>query len=492
MFKAAASGRGPWRPPGAAASTLKRGAAAAVAGLALLAVCAAVAASWSAPAPARTDAYGYAAASHFSAREARGVTVGAPAACPGVGLHAPATLQALCLHQEQFVAAARVATGQLPRYFVVAPRGGLGNKIRAIAGAIKAALATGRQLVIDDSAFPWYHRFFTSPLKRLFVSEYARGGGNASVAALVPASLKDADPSRFAVLTTEKAPAWQCLRNGTFDACVGGAPVVYASAHYGVGHHADAYAPASYALALAGVPLTRFGYGAQVVRALFSTPSEAFAARVAAKKAELGWDDPAWELRVGFHLRVCLDCGAPNRIAATTDPRFGGLLACAKGWLQGWVNGSAPTAPLGSVRTRDPARVLVYVATDDATFLPAVSEALAGLAVVRSLAPDARSPHFVNTRDMEGSQTDPVPSSDLEAPLLDWWLLGEADVMLGTGSTFGTYAALRRPIPAVLAKPVSGKEAAAAVKSKVASLPPAVCGWEAGHHAWVKAPDVAL
>jgi hypothetical protein len=108
------------------------------------------------------------------------------------------------------------------------------------------------------------------------------------------------------------------------------------------------------------------------------------------------------------------------------------------GW---WECASRHIARLQAERRVPPNATLVYVASDLPAAVRAAKEALAGVAVVASAPSVTRFVHTETKKDFAG----------LATVMTDWWLLGQADLLVGTElSTFSPTAAMRRGIPLVL------------------------------------------
>ena len=108
------------------------------------------------------------------------------------------------------------------------------------------------------------------------------------------------------------------------------------------------------------------------------------------------------------------------------------------GW---WECASRHISRLQAERRVLPNATLVYVASDLPAAARAARDALSSLAVVASAPSVTRFVHTETKKDFAA----------LATVMTDWWLLGEADALVGTElSTFSPTAAMRRGIPLVL------------------------------------------
>jgi hypothetical protein len=322
----------------------------------------------------------------------------------GKALPYSATLRAYCAR-----VGAMIASGEPLRYLLLRPSGGWGNKLRAYLGAMKLALVMGRLLLVD---LAWWDMAFAPP--------YA------------PFSVDDVQPHEIGRAATlgslqldDDLPAFAAsLRDGSHLAALGRHGVLRLRYHSSFDDDLQANAEARYTLQLMRVPTERFAYAADVMPALMAQPAPALVAALAATKAQVGWD--RYPLRVAVHWRTCVDCGPEHderRLHNETDTIFECL--------------TRTLVELHAARGLTPSQTLVYLATDDTSLRPLVRARLARLASVSWS-------HSVTTFVNSNYEDDP----DALLPIfLDWWLLGEADFALASGTTFSMFATARTGVP---------------------------------------------
>ena len=309
------------------------------------------------------------------------------------------------------------------RYLRIVPLSGWGNKIRALSSGLKLALAMDRIALVDTPTMaPFYGPLFELPARPWFARDVRR--------------LVRADTARWPHVEMRSpskrnraARCWVARRS--LSACVDTSAQVLSYASY---FHVDALIHDTPELARElqaklGAPLPPApAYDAASLAWLLPALSARMAAHVAAVESSLRWRDYA--LVVGLHMRVFVDYWRRRVSVERIAPAFWRCVRGRVAALQA-ARGVAPGAPNGT---------LVFVASDLPASRQLAVAQLQGLADVRS-APARGFVHTETKRDWGG----------LSLVLTDWWLLGEADLLIGTDlSTFAPTAAMRRRVPLVL------------------------------------------
>ena len=147
---------------------------------------------------------------------------------------------------------------------------------------------------------------------------------------------------------------------------------------------------------------------------------------------QLGWD--SYDLRIGIHLRRCVDCGHDS--LRSIEPYVSCAVSYINSFVERWESVVLP-------------RVLVFLATDDVSCRPGFRDAVHAGVGQSATTTDVKwldpPPHrsevdsFINTRDAKSYE-------DLAYPLTDWAMVARSDVVVfGLSSTFGKSAAWRHP-----------------------------------------------
>ena len=315
------------------------------------------------------------------------------------------------------------------QYLRVTPLSGWGNKIRALSSALKLALATERILLVDTKTMsPFYGPMFRQPFRPWFATRRLRQ--------LIASRKWPHIEMRSPVKRNAAAKCWVAKKS--LSQCVDMSSKVLSYASY---FNMDSLIEQTQELRAVlerklGSPLPAHPvYDQASINALLPRLSTRLEGHIASVKGMMEWDQYA--LKVGLHLRVFVDYSKRRVSVDRINPFF---WRCVGDHVRRLQRENHLPGDSGN-------STLVFVASDLSAAREAAKRALAGIADVKS-APVKGFIHTETRKDFHA----------LSLVMTDWWLLGEADLLVGTDlSTFSPTAAMRRRVPLVLGSMKKGK-----------------------------------
>ena len=332
-------------------------------------------------------------------------------------------------------------------YLVVHPGSGLGNKLLTLDSALLLSLLTNRVLLLGDGVSAIIPHLFAPQFRPLMVQDVPELATPSEAPGWKPGGqigplgwpvLRDVSKKRsdIAKCVYKAHGVADCLATGGRPApavleMVANQAVDVAWFDGGVLGGPDTATLTS----LVGFTPNLVEWRRMAVHALFGSPSPTLSAVVEAVKSRIDWDRvPAkgTPRRVGVHVRLFADIKKKDSAAGMrVDPAF---WTCAEQAITAVMGGNSSTKappPPG-----DPP-LLIYYATDSPHTR---NEAVARLGHLGRVVWSTNSTTFTHTKGNSVSQALPG--------VVDWYLLGETDAIVGSYfSTFSLTTAYRRGVP---------------------------------------------
>ena len=334
-------------------------------------------------------------------------------------------------------------------YLIVHPHSGLGNKIHVLTSALLMAIVTNRTLLLSKLSDPILPGLVDPGWRPLQPAEVGLLRNNKFSKYVPIASTGRYGFPQFQGVSKQTNARYACLATlHSMGACYDDPPpavpprvIELLSNHDACRHWFDeegALRPGREGAALTaalGFAPTLHEWHVLATRALFAAPGEKVATVVAKMQAAVGWGNASSHglSRVGVHVRLFVDVSTrkTHRVSAA-------FWACAVATIE--AAQAANPAPPGSPP------LIIFFATDMLKSRKYARKYLSHLGRV------VYADHTKFTHTAAGSVEQAM------AGLVDWYLLAETDVVIGTaGSTFASTAAGLRGAPLVTGDPSSNR-----------------------------------